>query len=102
MGRSSAAHPEQRGRKVDETKHRKYERLAAGPYFEPVVELATAYVSAAIADPQRTGGGFWALSSLPATTPRRRSAWTSGSADVFAMSWSEPVQAGRAEALVIV
>ena len=102
MVRSSAAQPEQRRRQVDETKLRKYDRLAAGPYFEPVVELATAYVSAAIADPERTEGEYWALSCLPGTTPRRLSALTMRITDILVIYRAEPVEAGRAEALVIV
>src|SRR4051794_30997885 len=102
MVRSSAAQPERRGRQVDENKHRKYERLAPRPDFETGVELATAYVSAAIDAPRRTEGEFWALSCLPGTTPRRLSALTMRITDILVIYRAEPVQAGRAEALVIV
>jgi hypothetical protein len=88
--------------RADPTKLRKYERLARGPFFEPVVELATAYVAAAIADPVSTEGVFWALSCLPGTTPRRLSALTMRITDILVIYQAEPVEPARVEALMIV
>ena len=88
--------------RADPTKQRKYEKLARGPYFEPVVELATAYVAAAITDPIGTEGIFWALSCLPGTTPRRLSALTMRITDILVIYKAEPVEPAQVEALVIV
>jgi hypothetical protein len=87
---------------IDPTKQRKYELLARGPYFAPVVELATAYVAAAIADPAGTEGVFWALSCLPGTTPGRLSALTMRIADILVIYKAEPVPVSPVEALMIV
>jgi hypothetical protein len=99
-GRSSPGG--ERRRQGDPTKQRKYELLARGPYFTPVVELAQAYVTAAIADPARTEAEYWALSCLPGTTPRRLSALTMRITDILVIYRALPVESGRAEALMIV
>lgn len=88
--------------RADPTKQRKYELLAQGPYFAPVVELAGAYVAAAIADPAGTEGEFWALSCLPGTTPRRLSALTMRITDILVIYQAEPVQTAQVDALMIV
>jgi hypothetical protein len=68
---------------ADLTKHRKYDRLAAGEFFVPVVQVATAYVAAAITGAALTEGEFWALSCLPGTTPGRLSALTMRATDIL-------------------
>jgi hypothetical protein len=88
--------------RADPTKQRKYELLAQGPFFAPVVDLASAYVAAAIADPAGTEGEFWALSCLPGTTPRRLSALTMRITDILVIYRPEPVQTAQVEALMIV
>jgi hypothetical protein len=88
--------------RADLTKQRKYERLARGPFFTPVVALASAYVAAAIADPTGTEGEFWALSCLPGTTPRRLSALTMRITDILVIDRAEPVPTTQVDALVIV
>jgi hypothetical protein len=85
---------------ADPTKVRKYEKLARGPYFGPVVDLARAYVAAAIADPAATEGVYWALSCLPGTSPRRLCALTMRITDILVINKAD---AGTAvDALVIV
>jgi hypothetical protein len=86
----------------DPTKQRKYEALARGPYFDPVVDLATAYVAAALDDPAGTEGEYWALSCLPGTSPRRLSALTMRITDILVIHKAEPISSSRVEALVIV
>ncbi len=87
---------------ADPGKQRRYERLARGPYFQPVVDLATAYVAGAIADPVGTEGVYWALSCLPGTTPRRLAALTMRITDILVIYRAEPVESLRVDALVIV
>jgi hypothetical protein len=82
--------------RADPGKQRKYELLAQGPFFAPVVDLASAYVAAAIADPIRTAGEFWALSCLPGTTPRRLSALTMRITDILVIYRTQPPQVARA------
>jgi hypothetical protein len=84
------------------TKIRKYEALARGPYFEPIVEVARAYVAAAIPDPAGTERDYWALSCLPGTTARRLSALTMRTMDVLVMYRAATGAAERMDALVIV
>jgi hypothetical protein len=87
----------------DMTKQRKYDRLAAGEFFTPVVEVATAYVAAAIADAAATEGEFWALSCLPGTTPGRLSALTMRATDILVIYRTLPKIAGSpVDALMIV
>lgn len=57
-------------------KQRKYEKLARGPFYAPVVAVARAYLAAAVPDAARTQRDYWALSCLPGTTPSRLSAVT--------------------------
>ncbi len=76
--------------------------LAQGPFFAPVVDLASAYVAAAIADPAGTEGEFWALSCLPGTTPRRLSALTMRITDILVIYQVEPIETALVEALMIV
>ncbi len=81
--------------RADPAKHRKYETLARGPYFTPVVAVARAYVQAAIvpadgADPTATEGEYWALSCLPTTTPRRLSALTMRITDMLVIYRASP------------
>jgi hypothetical protein len=78
---------------ADPTKLRKYEKLARGPYFGPVVDLAAAYVAAAIADPTGTEGEYWALSCLPGTSPRRLCALTMRIADILVINKAAPAPA---------
>jgi hypothetical protein len=87
---------------ADPTKQRKYEQLARGPFFEPVVELARAYVAAAIDDPAGTERVYWALSCLPGTTPRRLSALTMRITDILVVYRSRRAPTTEADALVIV
>jgi hypothetical protein len=85
------------------TKQRKYDRLAAGNFFTPVVHVATAYVAAAIADAAATEGEFWALSCLPATTPGRLSALTMRATDIVVIYQVVPKAASSpVDALMIV
>jgi hypothetical protein len=100
--RSGASTWDKHHLRADPTKQRKYEELAQGPFFAPVVDLASAYVAAAIADPARTEGEFWALSCLPGTTPRRLSALTMRITDILVIYQAEPVQTAQVEALMIV
>jgi hypothetical protein len=103
VGADTSGPPAGRARlRGDPTKQRKYEALARGPYFEPVVDLARAYVVAAIDDPSATEGEFWALSCLPGTSPRRLSALTMRIADILVISKVEPLSSHQVEALVIV
>jgi hypothetical protein len=76
--------------------------LTKGPFFAPVVDLASAYVAAAIADPAGTEGVFWALSCLPGTTPRRLSALTMRITDILVIYQVEPVESAQVDALMIV
>ena len=99
---SGASPWDKRHLRADPTKQRKYELLAQGPFFAPVVEQACAYVAAAIADPAGTEGEFWALSCLPGTTPRRLSALTMRITDILVIYQVEPVQMAQVEALMIV
>jgi hypothetical protein len=93
-------------RQADPTKLRRYERLARGPFFEPVVELARAYVAAAIEDPAGTEGEYWALSCLPGTTPGRLSALTMRITDILVIYRAAAVRSDAAptdvDALMIV
>jgi hypothetical protein len=91
-----------RGLRGDPNKQRRYERLARGPYFAPVVDLATAYVAAALTDAADTEGEFWALSCLPGTSPRRLSALTMRITDILVVNKAEPGPDTSVEALVIV
>jgi hypothetical protein len=75
---------------ADPTKQRRYESLARGPYFDAVVDLATAYVGAAIDDPARTEGEYWALSCLPGTTTGRLSALTMRITDMLVIYRADP------------
>jgi hypothetical protein len=87
----------------DVTKMHKYDRLAAGRFFTPVVEVATAYVAAAITDAAATEGEFWALSCLPGTTPGRLSALTMRATDILVIYRVLPkVAASPVDALMIV
>lgn len=94
--------PAERALGIDATKQRKYEKLARGPFFEPVVNLARAYVTAAITNAAGTEGEFWALSCLPGTTPRRLSALTMRITDILVIYRSELGPAAEVEALMIV
>lgn len=100
--RSDASPRDRRHVHADPGKQRKYELLARSEFFEPVVDLATAYVAAAIDDPAGTEGEFWALSCLPGTTPRRLSALTMRITDILVIYRVEPVQTTQVEALMIV
>jgi hypothetical protein len=80
----------------------KYEVLARGPFLEPVVEVARAYVAAAIPDPEGTERHYWALSCLPGTTPRRLSAITMRTMDVLVAYRAGTGADARVDALVIV
>jgi len=100
--RSPEPSRDRRGLRGDPNKQRKYERLARGPYFAPVVDLATAYVAAALTDPAGTEGEFWALSCLPGTSPRRLSALTMRITDILVINKAEPIEDAKVEALVIV
>ncbi|MET7403485.1 hypothetical protein ABZS66_59440 [Dactylosporangium sp. NPDC005572] len=85
------------------TMHRKYDRLAAGEFFAPVVEVATAYVAAAIPDAAATEGEYWALSCLPGTTPGRLSALTMRATDIVVIYQVLPKTPGSpVDALMIV
>ena len=85
------------------TQQRRYDRLAAGGYFAPVVDVATAYVTAAIADAAATEGEFWALSCLPGTTPGRLSAITMRATDIVVIYKTVPALArSPVDALIIV
>ena len=75
---------------ADPTKQRRYESLARGPYLDAVVDLATAYVGAAIPDPARTEGEYWALSCLPGTTTGRLSALTMRITDMLVIYRADP------------
>ena len=100
--RSGVSSGDRRHLRADPTKQRKYELLAQGQFFAPVVDLASAYVAAAIADPAGTEGEFWALSCLPGTTPRRLSALTMRITDILVIYRAEPVQTTQVDALMIV
>jgi hypothetical protein len=87
----------------DLSKQRKYDRLAGGAFFTPVVEVATAYVASAIADATATEGEFWALSCLPGTTPGRLSALTMRATDIVVIYRTLPkVTSSPVDALMIV
>jgi hypothetical protein len=86
---------------VSATHHHKYARLAGGPYFEPVVLTARAYLAAAVADPRAGEGVYWALSCLPATTRWRLSAVTMRITDALVISKPRPGQTG-VQALMLV
>jgi len=100
--RSGASPWDRRHLRADPTKQRKYELLAQSPFFAPVVDLASAYVAATIADPAGTEGEYWALSCLPSTTPRRLSALTMRITDILVIYQAEPAQTAQVEALMIV
>jgi hypothetical protein len=87
---------------TDLTKHRKYEKLAAGEFFAPVVQVATAYVAAAIAGATVTEGEFWALSCLPGTTPGRLSALTMRATDILVIYKVAAAASSPVDALMIV
>ena len=87
---------------ADLTKHRKYDRLASGGFFVPVVQVATAYVAAAITDAAVTEGELWALSCLPGTTPGRLSALTMRATDILVIYKVAVAPGTQVEALVIV
>lgn len=92
-----------RGGSGDMTKQRRYDRLAAGEFFDPVVEVATAYVAAAIVDAAATEGEYWALSCLPGTTPGRLSALTMRATDIVVIYQVLPKTPGSpVDALMIV
>jgi len=80
----------------------KFDALARGPYFEPVVAVVRAYLDAAIVDLERTEGEYWALSCLPATTPRRLAALTMRITDILVVNRAEADAASPVDALVIV
>ncbi|MEV4510701.1 hypothetical protein AB0K00_17235 [Dactylosporangium sp. NPDC049525] len=85
------------------TMQRKYDRLARGEFFEPVVEVATAYVTAAIVDAAKSEGEYWALSCLPGTTPGRLSALTMRATDIVVIYQVLPKTPGSpVDALMIV
>jgi hypothetical protein len=85
------------------TMQRKYDRLARGEFFTPVVEVATAYVAAAIPEAAATEGEYWALSCLPGTTPGRLSALTMRATDIVVIYQTLPKTAGSpVDALMIV
>ena len=74
--------------------HRMYARLVAGPYYEPVVQTARAYLAAAVDDPDGTERDYWALSCLPATTARRLDAVTMRSMDALVVNKPRPAVTG--------
>lgn len=83
-------------------KVRRFERLADGPWFEQVVDLADAYIRGALPDARASEGVTWALSCLPGTTPRRLSALTMRITDILVVN-RPPLAAERdVDALVIV
>lgn len=86
---------------VSATHHHKYARLSGGPYFEPVVVTARAYLAAAIADPRGTEGEYWAISCLPGTTRWRLSAVTMRTMDALVIYRPRPGESG-VQALMIV
>jgi hypothetical protein len=51
--------------RADPLKQRKFNKLAAGPFFETVVALSRAYLDVAIVDAVATERDRWALSCLP-------------------------------------
>jgi hypothetical protein len=93
--------PTPRSLTVSETHHRKYHRLARGPFHEPVVTTARAYLAAAIEDPDRTERDYWSLSCLPGTTPWRLSALTMRTMDALVINKPKAGQSG-VQALMIV
>jgi hypothetical protein len=99
---SGASRWDRRHLRADPTKQRKYELLAQSPFFAPVVDLARAYVTAAITDPARTEGEFWALSCLPGTTPGRLSALTMRITDILVIYKAEGPETVQVKALMIV
>lgn len=84
------------------THHRKYHRLAAGPYHEPVVTTARAYLAAAIDNPRATEGEYWALSCLPGTTRWRLSALTMRTMDALVVNKPREAAQIGVQALMIV
>ena len=85
------------------TMQRKYDRLARGEFFEPVVQVATAYVAAAMPGAVATEGEYWALSCLPGTTPGRLSALTMRATDIVVIYQVLPKTPGSpVDALMIV
>lgn len=86
---------------VSETHHRKYHRLARGPFYEPVVATARAYLAVAVDRPARTARDYWSLSCLPGTTPWRLSALTMRTMDALVVNKPRPGQEG-VQALTIV
>ncbi|MET7421132.1 hypothetical protein [Dactylosporangium sp. NPDC005555] len=85
------------------TMQRKYDRLARGEFFEPVVTVAAAYVAAAMPDAAATEGEYWALSCLPGTTPGRLSALTMRATDIVVIYQVIPKTPGSpVDALMIV
>lgn len=84
------------------SKFRKYSALARGPFFTPVVDVARAYVAAAIPDPAASEAERWALSCLPGTTPRRLSALTMRITDILVINIAEPATAAKVDVIMIV
>jgi hypothetical protein len=85
------------------TMQRKYDRLARGEFFAPVVEVAAAYVAAAMPTAAATEGEYWALSCLPGTTPGRLSALTMRATDIVVIYQTLPKTPGSpVDALMIV
>jgi hypothetical protein len=80
----------------------RFEKLARGPFFEPVVEVVRAYLDAAIPEPAGTEGVYWALSCLPGTTPRRLSALTMRITDILVLNRPASGPPAPVDALVIV
>ena len=81
--------------------HHKYTRLSRGPYFEPVVATARAYLTAAVPGAPASAGVYWALSCLPATTRWRLSAVTMRITDMLVITRPRPGETG-VQALAIV
>lgn len=83
-------------------KVRRFERLGGSPWFEQVVDLASAYIRGALPNARASEGVTWAISCLPGTTPRRLSALTMRITDILVVN--RPAQAGErdVDALVIV
>jgi hypothetical protein len=88
------AAPPAREMPVSATHHHKYARLSRGPYYEPVVRTARAYLATAIADPRAGEGVHWALSCLPGTTPWRLAAVTMRITDMLVVNRPRPGQTG--------
>lgn len=87
---------------MDPAKQHRYEKLARGPFFAPVVAVARAYLAAAVPDPATTQRDYWALSCLPGTTPRRLSAVTMRITDALVIYKSRTDDPPLVKALVLV